>query len=139
MHRKASGQSPEFGGRHMRISSAKMAIVAGGLSLLLAAPAFGHARLVSSSPANNASVEAAPAAIVLTFNERLVPTFTKAELTMPEHGGMKVAASSQTSQDGKSLRVVPARPLGKGAYKVSWSTASADGHKMSGEISFTVR
>ncbi len=58
---------------------------------------------------------------------------------MPEHGGMAVASRSSTSADGKTLVVTPARPLGAGAYNLAWSTASADGHKMNGEISFTVR
>ena len=123
----------------MRVSNFKLLAAASALALLFAPPAFAHARLLSSSPANNASVEAAPATVVLTFNERLVPAFTKAELTMPGHGGMKIAASSAPSPDGKSLIVTPARPLAKGTYKVVWNTASADGHKMSGEISFTVR
>lgn len=111
---------------------------ASALAMLVASPAFAHARLVSSNPANDAAVAAPPRTIVLTFNEQLVAAFTKAELTMPEHGGMKVAASSAPGRDGKTLIVTPARPLGKGAYKLVWSTASADGHKMSGEISFTV-
>jgi len=113
--------------------------VASALAMLVATPAFAHARLVSSNPANNAAVAAPPRTIVLTFNERLVAAFTKVELTMPEHGGMKVAASSAPANDGKGLVVTPARPLGKGVYKLVWNTASADGHKMNGEISFTVR
>jgi hypothetical protein len=119
------------------LNSAALA-AASALAMLAASPALAHARLVSSNPADNAAV-AAPRTIVLNFNERLVAAFTKVELTMPEHGGMKVAASSAPANDGKGLVVTPARPLGKGAYKLVWSTASADGHKMSGEISFTVR
>lgn len=112
---------------------------ASALAVLVPASALAHARLVSSNPANNAAVAASPRTIVLTFNERLVAAFTKVELTMPEHGGMKVATTSAPANDGKGLVVTPARPLGKGAYELVWSTASADGHKMSGEISFTVR
>lgn len=113
--------------------------MAAALAILIAPPAFAHAKLVSSNPANNAAVATSPRTIVLTFNEKLVAAFTKVELTMPEHDGMEVTASSAPSRDGKSLVVTPARPLGNGAYKLVWSTASADGHKMSGEISFTVR
>lgn len=122
----------------MLTSNFRVLATASALALLAAPPAFAHAKLVSSNPPNNAAVTSAPARVVLTFNEKLVAAFTKAELTMPEHGGMKIAASSETSPDGKRLTVTPARPLGKGAYKVTWSTASADGHKMSGEIKFTV-
>ena len=116
----------------------KLWTLAGALALFSAPPALAHAKLVNSTPANNSVVTAAPAAIALTFNEKLVAAFTKAELTMPEHGGMKVNAASKTSTDGKSLTVTPARPLGKGAYKLDWIAATADGHKMSGAISFTV-
>jgi hypothetical protein len=120
-----------------KLNSAAL-VAASALAMLVASPAFAHARLVSSTPADNAAV-AAPRTIVLTFNERLVAAFTKVELTMPEHGGMKVAASSASAGEGKTVVVTPARPLGKGAYRLVWSTASADGHKMNGEISFTVR
>ena len=120
-----------------KLNSAALA-AASALAILIAPPAFAHAKLVSSNPAHNAAVAAPPKTIVLTFNEKLVAAFTKVELTMPAHGGMKVAASSAPTSDGKGLVVTPARPLGDGAYKLVWSTASADGHKMSGEISFTV-
>jgi len=122
----------------MRTFNSVALAAASALALMIAGPAFAHARLVSSNPADNATVEAPPATIVLTFNEKLVAAFTKVDLTMPAHG-MKVAASSAATSDGKTLVVTPARPLGNGAYKLVWSTASADGHKMSGEIDFTVR
>ena len=119
------------------LNSAALA-AASALAMLAASPAFAHARLVSSNPADNAAI-AAPRTITLNFNERLVAAFTKVELTMPEHGGMKVAAGSASAGEGKTVVVTPIRPLGKGAYRLVWSTASADGHKMNGEISFTVR
>jgi methionine-rich copper-binding protein CopC len=120
-----------------RLNFAALA-AASALAILIAPPAFAHAKLVSSNPANKAAVAAPPKTIVLAFNEKLVAAFTKVELTMPEHGGMKVAAGSAPTSDGKGLVIKPARPLGDGEYKLVWSTASADGHKMSGEISFTV-
>jgi methionine-rich copper-binding protein CopC len=110
----------------------------GSAALLATSPAWAHAHLVSSNPAANATLTAAPMAITLTFNEKLVPAFSKFDLVMPEHGGMKVAVKTAVSTDGKSITGTPAAALTAGAYKVVWTAASADGHKMNGEVTFKV-
>ena len=115
-----------------------LAALAGATALIASSPAWAHAHLVSSNPAANAAVAAAPKVITLTFNEKLVPAFSKFELTMPEHGGMKVPVKTTVSEDGKSITGTPQAALGKGAYKVLWTAASADGHKMTGEVTFKV-
>ena len=114
-----------------------MAAIAVG-AMFVATQAFAHAHLVSSNPAANATVSAAPKTITLTFNEKLAPAFSKFEITMPEHGGMKVPVKTTVSKDGKSITGTPQAALGKGAYKVLWTAASADGHKMTGEVTFKV-
>ncbi|MFD3264335.1 copper homeostasis periplasmic binding protein CopC [Phenylobacterium ferrooxidans] len=115
-----------------------LAALAGVSALLATSPAWAHAHLASSNPAANATVAAAPKAITLTFSEKLVPAFSKFEITMPEHGGMKVAVKTTLSTDGKSIIGTPEAALAKGAYKIVWSAASADGHKMNGEVAFKV-
>lgn len=115
-----------------------LAALAGASALLATSPAWAHAHLVSSNPAANATVAAAPKAITLTFSEKVVPAFSKFDITMPEHGGMKVAVKTVVSTDGKSITGTPEAALTKGAYKIVWSAASADGHKMSGEVTFKV-
>lgn len=122
------------------INRARTSIMAaiGVGAMLVATQAFAHAQLVSSTPTANATVAAAPKTITLTFNEKLVPAFTKFELTMPEHGGMKVPVKTTVSKDGKSITGTPEAALTKGAYKIVWSAASADGHKMNGEVAFKV-
>lgn len=110
----------------------------GATALVASSPAWAHAHLVSSNPAANAAVAAAPKVITLTFNEKLVPAFSKFELTMPEHGGMKVPVKTTVSKDGKSITGTPQSALTKGTYKIVWSAASADGHKMNGEVAFKV-
>jgi copper resistance protein C len=109
----------------------------GAASLLIAGPAFAHAKLTSSNPVDHATVSAAPKAISLTFNEELVPAFSKFELSMPEHG-MAVAVKTSVAKDGKTIVGTPARPLSKGTYKITWVAATADGHKMTGELHFKV-
>lgn len=115
-----------------------LAALAGASALVASSPAWAHAHLVSSNPAANASVAAAPKVITLTFNEKLVPAFSKFELTMPEHGGMKVQVKTSVSEDGKTITGTPQGALTKGAYKIVWTAASADGHKMNGEVAFKV-
>jgi methionine-rich copper-binding protein CopC len=122
----------------MRHKLAGLAAIAGTAALLATSPAWAHAHLVSSSPAANATVRVAPKTITLTFNEKVAPAFSKFDLVMPEHGGMKVAVKTKVSKDGKSIVGTVAAPLTKGAYKVAWTAASADGHKMTGEVPFTV-
>lgn len=115
-----------------------LAALAGASALLATSPAWAHAHLVSSNPAANATVAAAPKAITLTFSEKVVPAFSKFDITMPEHGDMKVAVKTVVSTDGKSITGTPEAALTKGAYKIVWSAASADGHKMNGEVAFKV-
>ena len=127
---------------------------------------FAHAKMVSSTPAINATVSK-PAKITLTFNEKLTGPTVKVELfmtgmakgmshdggmdhskmeggkmdhgPMAEHAPMKIAATSQLGKDGKSVTLTPKRALSAGKYMVSWTAAGADMHKMAGNYSFTVK
>lgn len=98
--------------------------------------AFAHARLVSSSPAANATV-ASPARISLTFSERMVPAFSGFDLV--DADGRETAVRATVGEDGKTLTAAVARPLAAGAWTVRWRIASSDGHRMTGSYSFTVR
>lgn len=111
--------------------------IGGAAALLTAAPAFAHAKLTQSIPGANASLRAAPNKITLTFNERVVPAFSKVELSMPAHR-MNVPVNVTVLRDGKHVVATPTTRLGRGDYKVVWTAATSDGHKMSGEVSFKV-
>lgn len=115
-----------------------LAGLAASAALLIAGSASAHAHLVKSTPVAGASV-GAPKTISLTFSEKLTPAFSKFELTMPAMNGMPVALKSSVSKDRLSLVGKPKRPLAPGAYKINWHAATADGHKMDGDIAFTVK
>ena len=119
--------------RTVKLTFAAMATTA----MLAASPAFAHAKLVSSNPAANATVQTAPRTITLVFNERVVPAFSKIEVTMPEHG-MDVPVKSSVSDDRKRIVGTLQSPLHKGSYTVHWTAAGSDGHKMEGRINFRV-
>jgi methionine-rich copper-binding protein CopC len=102
----------------------------------MAASAQAHARLVSASPANGSTV-VSPRAISLTFSERFAGPFSTVEV---EDGrGRAVVLTKTVSQDGKTLGGSFSAPLPAGTYRVSWAIAAADGHRMTGNYSFTVR
>ena len=102
----------------------------------VAGPAAAHARLVSATPAPNATV-AATRTVSLTFSERSVPAFSGFDVV--NAAGEKVAVRTSVAEDGKTLTGTLASPLAAGAYRVDWRIASNDGHRMRGSYTFTVR
>jgi methionine-rich copper-binding protein CopC len=103
------------------------------LSVALAGPASAHDELVSSSPASGATV-AAPTALTLTYSEALVSTGYRVVVRGP--GG---EVGGDVGLAGTRLVDRFAGPLSAGAYDVLWRVVSADGHPISGRLSFTVR
>lgn len=120
----------------MRIGKFALGATLGAAALVITSPALAHAHLIKSDPAANATV-AAPKTISLTFNETLVPSFSKAEIIMD---GMKMTVPVKTtvSNDGKTLVATPQGKMMAGGYHVKWTAASADGHRMTGEVGFKV-
>ena len=113
-------------------------------ALALAGTAQAHAKIVTSSPAANATV-AKPSKIVLTFNEKLVAKFASTTLTMTgmpgmkDHAPMKITGfTTVMSKDGKTLTLLMKRALVAGTYNLKWAAAGADAHRMEGSFTFTV-
>ncbi|OYZ15789.1 MAG: copper resistance protein CopC [Sphingomonadales bacterium 28-64-96] len=107
--------------------------------------AFGHAKLVSSTPAANATADK-PGKIVLVFNEKLMAKFAGAELTMTgmpgmaDHQPMKITGfTTAMSADGKTMTLLMKRALASGSYEVKWFAAGADTHRMDGSFAFSVK
>ena len=101
-------------------------------------PAFAHAHLVSSIPAADASLAAAPPALVLHFTERVEPGFTG--VTLKDSGGLVVptGATTSSSDDPTTITVPIAARLIAGRYLVAWHALAVDGHKTSGTYGFAV-
>ncbi|WP_447765504.1 copper homeostasis periplasmic binding protein CopC [Sphingopyxis panaciterrae] len=119
------------------------ALAAAALALSPTA-ALAHAKLVASSPAANASV-AKVTSVQLKFSEKLVASTVKAELVMTgmpglaDHPPMKISVAAAMGKDGKSMTLTPKRALVPGTYKVTWSAAGTDTHRMGSEFGFTVK
>jgi methionine-rich copper-binding protein CopC len=114
-----------------------LAIAAAAGLLAAASGAQAHAHLVSATPAANAAV-AAPTSLSLTFSEKLEPKFSGVEL-MKADGKPVALKSSVAAKDHKTITGALAAPLLPGSYMVMWHVVSADGHRMNGDFSFTVR
>ncbi len=100
--------------------------------LLAAAPAFGHARLTASDPADKARVKS-PQQIRLTFSETLEPAFSGA--TLADAAGKTVPAP--TAVGGSAITLLP-MALRPGAYTVTWHSVGRDTHRMGGRFGFQV-
>src|SRR3546814_4060707 len=106
--------------------------------------ASAHTKLVGSTPAANSTV-AKVTSVNLQFNEKVITSTLKTELVMTgmpgmaNHAPMKVPYSSMMGKEGKSAMLMLKRPLTPGTYKVKWSAAGADTHRMGSEFSFTDR
>jgi len=100
--------------------------------VLWTAPAAAHAVLQSASPADREVLAAAPAAIVLTFNEPVVPISAQ----VLDSNGRVVTRDGQASNT--TLRIALPAGLPAGAYVASWRVTSADSHPIAGSLVFAV-
>jgi len=98
-----------------------------------AAPAWAHAKLVSTDPAANATVATAVTTITLTFNEPVKQQFTTVVVTGAD--GVSYSDGSARSVDKQVLQAV--KPLPSGAVKVTWKSVSPDGDPIQGSFAFT--
>mgnify|MGYP000875142998 FL=1 len=101
---------------------------------LLAPPAFAHAGLIDSSPADGAVLDAAPEEIRLTFSEGIAePAYVV--LTGPS--GAKLAVGKPTINGQEVSQAV--KGDGPGDYKIAFRVISVDGHPVSEVLRFSVR
>lgn len=112
-------------------------------ALALSAAAFSlqvsaHAHLKNQYPAANASVEASPQALTLTFSEDIEPAFSGVEVTTGSQA-VPLAKAERAPKQHNQLIVPLAKPLTSGHYQVSWHVLSVDGHKTKGNYTFSVK
>lgn len=114
-------------------------------ALAIPAPALAHPKLVSSSPAANATV-AKPARITLNFSEKLLAPMSGAQLIMTGMPGMAnhppmpiKGVKSSVAGNGKTMIVQLPKPLTAGTYQLKWHAVAGDTHRITGAFSFKVR
>lgn len=118
-------------------------LLAFGLLFASAEIAFGHARMMHSSPAAGAVTSSPPAQIELWFNELLdgkfntIEVFPVAQVTSTSRPSLTVG-EPQVDPHDKTHLVVQLKPLQPGTYYVQWRVLSLDGHSAPGRFEFTV-
>ena len=100
---------------------------------------FAHPKLMSSIPAENATVMAGPSELRLIFNEKLEPSMSGVDVE--DQAGKKIETGKAATDpaDAKLLVIPLSAPLGDGTYKVDWHAVAADTHRIKGSYAFTVK
>src|SRR4051794_36654932 len=105
------------------------------LALACAPAAFAHVTVVSTPPADGATVATAPADVRVLFDD---PVTAAPGNTVVAHDGTPVLGGKpRVERAGREL-VLPLGSLANGDYSARWRIISDDGHLESGVLAFRV-
>ncbi|MGY0540667.1 copper resistance CopC/CopD family protein [Nocardioides sp. YJ-D4] len=104
--------------------------------LLSTSPAQAHATLIGTDPEEGAVLDQAPETITFTFDEAV--TLPPAGVTVYDAKGEEVTSEATASGSEMQVALAEASSLGDGTYVVAWRAVSADGHPISGSLTFAV-
>lgn len=104
------------------------------LTVPTAAPGYAHDYLVDAEPADGAVLPRPPDVVRLTFSDQVLPTAPAVLLRR----GDTVLLEAEPALDGRVAEADLPDDLPDGEYSVAWRVVSADGHPVSGLITFTV-
>ena len=102
------------------------------IAAMVAPAVLAHAQLLSSDPANGASLPTTDA-VSLTFNEDINPDFVQIVAQGPD-GDVADGPPEVTG----AVVTQPIVPTGSGAHTVTYRVVSRDGHPVSGSVTFTL-
>lgn len=105
-----------------------------GVCTALAAAAFAHTDLASSTPGNGAIVATAPEAIELNFTGEV--QLLKLQIVGSDSG--EVSSSFKLTAAQQRTFVVELPALVEDTYTVNWKVLGADGHQVEKSVAFTV-
>ena len=128
----------------MKFASLLAAIAMVAAPLAVPSASLAHTKVVASTPAEGTTVGRARV-VTLTFSEALLPPTAAASIVMTampgmaNHGEMAIRNFTTSWSNGnKTMTLTLKKPLAKGTYEVRWQAAGADGHRMTGKVSFIV-
>ena len=124
----------------MRSSVFKAHLSWGAFLLLSGAsmPAYAHADLVKTVPAQEEAIAAPLEEIRLTFTEAPELAFSEVSIGGANLPEVELGELSLDTEDNKTLIVPIEGELSPGAYTVQWTVVSADGHKVEGQYVMNV-
>ncbi|MFE4001790.1 copper resistance protein CopC [Nocardioides sp. YIM B13467] len=91
---------------------------------------------MGTDPEEGAVLEQAPETITFTFDEAV--TLPPAGVTVYDAKGEEVTSEATASGTEMQVALAEASSLGDGTYVVAWRAVSADGHPISGSLTFAV-
>ncbi|WP_226533121.1 copper resistance CopC family protein [Microbacterium paraoxydans] len=109
-------------------------------TLAIATPASAHDQLVSSSPAADEQLAAAPEEITMSFSGELLvldDSLTGAVVMVVDATG-KDWVSGDVTVAGRTVTATLEAGMPVAGYQVRWQVVSEDGHPIAGVIPFTV-
>jgi hypothetical protein len=96
-----------------------------------------HNHLVKSVPGAGETLRASPREVRLWFGERPEIPLTSATLLTAD--STKIATIKATAtEDSMAVAIPLATELKAGSYRISWRTASRDGHAIRGSFGFSI-
>jgi copper transport protein len=117
-----------------------------GISILLVLPAIAaelwmgaasaHSFVRSTEPKAGATLDQAPTAVLIRFNEPVELAFGGIEVLDPDRNPVEVGETEYASEDQTAIRVRLASELANGPYVVEWRIVAADGHPREGRFRF---
>ncbi|WP_127130100.1 copper resistance CopC family protein [Georgenia sp. SYP-B2076] len=114
---------------------AALVTLLGVLATVAAPAAHAHDIMTGSTPAADAVLAERPGEISLSFNNDLLDSTQVIRVT---NASGKTVAEGSPVVSGPAATLTLPEPLGDGAYHVTWSVVSSDGHRIEGEYGFTV-
>jgi len=111
-------------------------LAASALLVAPASPAHAHDELLGSDPAADASLDALPSQLALTFSGAIATDAGASEVAVTDASGTSLVDGAPTAQD--NVLTQPLAGEASGEVTVLWKVVSSDGHPISGEFSFTV-
>lgn len=102
-------------------------------TVLAISPSLAHTELVSTNPAANSTVTAAPAQISLTFSE--TPLLIGSSIQLQQSPDVTIPAA-QLSLSGTTISVPWSTAIKPGTVTVNWRVVADDGHVSRGTFKF---
>ncbi|MEU0567897.1 copper resistance CopC family protein, partial [Nonomuraea sp. NPDC005983] len=101
----------------------------------IAQPALAHNVLVGSDPKDGATLSSVPERVTLVFDQTVRQGYAQVGVTGADGSAWADGAASVAAEK-VSVKVKPLRP--GGSYVVGYRILSADGHPVTGKITFTL-
>jgi methionine-rich copper-binding protein CopC len=119
----------------MKMRSFRLAMLVAFMVVAAPLAAFAHAKMVTSTPKDGATVAAGLSDIELAFSKPMRLTLLHVRQAKDKQDVPLRGALPKTFEKTAKVAV---EALKAGAYDISWTAVSEDGHVMTGSFAFTV-